>query len=52
MEIAAVGVAMKAAMVQISVDGVTGTGITWAAEGEPTKTPRVAKIVNGVAEAA
>lgn len=52
MEISAVGDAMKAAMVQISVDGVTGTGITWSAEGEPTKTPRVAKIVAGEAVAA
>lgn len=52
MNVSETGDAMKAAMTQISVDGVTGTGITWSADGEPTKTPRVAKIVNGTVEAA
>ncbi len=52
MEASAIGDAMKTAMTEISVDGVTGTGITWAADGEPTKAPRVAKIVNGNVEAA
>lgn len=51
MDISAVGDAMKAAMLEISVDGVTGSGITWSADGEPTKAPRVARIVNGKAEA-
>ncbi len=52
MEISAIGDAMKTAMTQISVNGVTGTGITWTADGEPTKKPRVAKIVGGEVQAA
>ena len=42
--------AMKKAMVEISVDGLTGSNITWDASGAPTKDPIVAKIVNGVYE--
>lgn len=34
-------------MTDIKIDGVTGTGITWAATGEPTKAPKAVKIVNG-----
>lgn len=52
MDIAAVGEAMKTAITDVSVDGVTGTGIKWSADGEPTKAPRVAKIVGGTVEAA
>ena len=52
MEISAIGDAMKVAMTEITVNGVTGTGITWDASGEPTKQPRVAKIVNGEITAA
>lgn len=44
--------AMKAAMTQIQVDGVTGTGITWAADGEPTKAPKAVIIENGAYKAA
>lgn len=52
MSVSAIGDAMKTAMTQITLDGVTGSGITWDANGEPTKTPKVVKIVNGsVAEA-
>lgn len=36
--------AMKAAMTQITVDGVTGTGITWSADGEPSKAPKAVII--------
>ena len=39
--------AMKTAMTEITIDGVTGTGITWSAEGEPTKAPKAVKIVSG-----
>ncbi|MDD6490068.1 MAG: ABC transporter substrate-binding protein [Clostridia bacterium] len=39
--------AMKKAMTDIKIDGLTGTGITWSAEGEPTKAPKAVKIVNG-----
>lgn len=37
---------MKAAMVEISVDGVTGS-ITWSADGEPTKDPKAMVIAEG-----
>lgn len=36
--------AVKAAMTEITLDGVTGT-TTWTADGEPTKAPQVMKIV-------
>lgn len=39
--------AMKAAMVDITVDGVTSAGMTWTADGEPNKEPKAMKIVNG-----
>ncbi len=39
--------ALKTAMTQITVDGLTSPGITWNAAGEPTKEPKAVKIVNG-----
>lgn len=39
--------AMKTAMTQITVDGLTGEGMTWTADGEPSKAPKAVKIVNG-----
>lgn len=38
---------VKVAMTEISVDGLTGTGMTWSAEGEPTKAPKAVVIENG-----
>ena len=38
---------MKAAMLEITVDGLTGKGITWSAEGEPTKEIKAVVIENG-----
>ena len=38
---------MKTAMTQIKVDGLTSSGITWSAEGEPTKQPKAVVIKNG-----
>ena len=38
--------AMKTAMTQIEVAGVTGT-MTWSADGEPTKTPNAMVIKDG-----
>ncbi len=38
--------AMKTAMTEITVNGLTGT-ITWSADGEPSKEPKAVKIVNG-----
>ena len=39
--------AMKTAMTEISIDGVTAKGLTWDASGEPSKDPMVVKIANG-----
>jgi len=38
---------MKGAMTQISLDGLTGLGMTWTADGEPNKAPKAVKIVDG-----
>lgn len=40
--------AIKAAMTEITIDGLTGTGMTWTADGEPNKEPKAVKIVDGV----
>lgn len=40
--------ALKAAMTEITIDGLTGTGMTWTADGEPNKEPKAVKIVDGV----
>ena len=47
LEVAAIGDAMKVAMTEVSIDGVTGSGITWSANGEPSKEPKAVKITNG-----
>lgn len=39
--------ALKAAMVQITVDGLTGSGMTWEASGEPNKAPKAVIIKDG-----
>ena len=39
--------ALKAAMTEITVDGLTGEGITWDASGEPTKAPKAVVIKDG-----
>lgn len=39
--------ALKTAMTQIKIDGVTGLGMTWNAEGEPNKAPKGMVIKNG-----
>lgn len=39
--------AMKASMVKVSVDGLTGAGMTWNADGEPSKAAKAVKIENG-----
>ena len=50
MEVGAMCDAMKTAMTEISIDGLTGADMTWNAAGEPNKAPKAAKIVNGVYE--
>lgn len=39
--------ALKTAMTEITIDGVTAKGLTWEAGGEPSKEPMVVKIANG-----
>lgn len=39
---------VKAAMTEISIDGLTGSEMSWNAAGEPDKAPKAAKIQNGV----
>ena len=39
--------AMKAAMTEITIDGLTGKQITWGEDGEPSKQPTVAVVEGG-----
>lgn len=39
--------ALKVSMTEITIDGLTGAGMTWNAAGEPNKAPKAVKIVNG-----
>ena len=39
---------MKVAMTEISIDGLTGKGISWQSNGEPNKSPMVVQIKDGV----
>ncbi len=50
MDVSAMCDAMKGAMTQITIDGLTGDGMTWDASGETGKAPKAVKIVNGVYE--
>ncbi|MCI9282678.1 MAG: ABC transporter substrate-binding protein [Lachnospiraceae bacterium] len=50
MDASAICDAMKVAMTEISIDGLTGDGMTWDAAGETGKAPKAVKIVNGVYE--
>ncbi len=47
MEVSDMCEALKAAMLEIEVDGLTGEGITWSADGEPSKAPKAMVITNG-----
>lgn len=46
-----IGDALKDAITKISVDGLTGSGMTWESEGTVNKAPHAVKIVNGAYEA-
>ena len=46
MDASAICDAMKVAMTEITIDGLTGAGITWTADGEPNKEPRAVVIEN------
>jgi len=50
MDASAICDAMKTAMTEITIDGLTGDGMTWDASGETGKAPKAVKIVNGVYE--
>ena len=39
--------ALKTAMTEITIDGVTAKSLTWETSGEPSKEPMVVKIANG-----
>ncbi len=52
MDASAICDALKDAFTQITLDGLTGKGITWDASGAPTKSPLVFVIQNGAYEAA
>lgn len=39
--------AMKKAMTEVTMDGLTGSGITWSADGEPSKEAKAVIIENG-----
>ena len=39
--------ALEGAMTEISIDGLTGEGLTWTADGEPNKAPKAVKITDG-----
>ena len=39
--------AMKGAMTEITIDGLTGKQITWGEDGEPSKEPTVVVVEGG-----
>lgn len=47
MSVSEIGDGLKAAMAQITVDGVTGTGMTWLETGEVNKSPMAVVIKDG-----
>lgn len=51
MDASAICDALKVAMTEITVDGVTGAGITWTSDGEPSKAPKAVIIENGAYKA-
>lgn len=51
MDMSAICEAMKGAMTEISLDGLTGVGMTWDASGEPNKAPKAVQITDGVYKA-
>lgn len=42
---------IKKAILEISIDGLTGNGMTWSVEGEPNKAPKAVVIENGAYKA-
>ena len=52
MSVEEIGTAMMQAMTEISIDGLTGEGISWDASGSPTKAPKAVVIENGAYKSA
>lgn len=48
MDMSSICDALKKAMTEITLDGLTGIGMTWDASGEPNKEPKAVKITDGV----
>lgn len=47
MDSSAICDALKASMLNIKLDGLTGEGMTWTEDGEPHKAPKAVKVVDG-----
>lgn len=47
MDVATIGEKMCKAMTEITVDGLTGEGMTWTEDGEPNKAPKAVVIKDG-----
>ncbi|WP_367565640.1 ABC transporter substrate-binding protein [Lacrimispora sp.] len=47
MDASAICEALKTAMTEITINGLTGENMKWTADGEPEKAPKAVKIVNG-----
>lgn len=47
-DVSAICDSLKSAMVELTFNGLTGSNITWSAEGEPNKAPSVVIIKDGV----
>ena len=47
MDASAICDALKASMLNIKLDGLTGEGMTWTEDGEPHKAPKAVKVVDG-----
>lgn len=48
MDVSSICDAMKVAMTEITIDGLTSNGMTWDASGEPNKAPKAVQIIDGV----
>lgn len=47
MDASAICDALKASMLNIKLDGLTGMGMTWTEDGEPHKAPKAVRVVDG-----
>ena len=47
MSVSEIGDALKVAITEVTMDGLTGKNMTWKASGEVSKAPIVVKVENG-----